>query len=172
MKHGVTTHVQYWAPFDMYKFVTSAFVIERDTNKSLPLAVLAVGGSGSLGLSTNSSQTQTENNFTYVAQGRQTTVQVESRTISAQTTRSEIVMVFTCYLFMANWAMTVFSWYTASLVVKNREEIKDGAAFFPLTVILTIPAIRALYGGSPPFGIFLGTHMHRPAPLPGIDMTF
>ena len=66
-------------------------------------------------------------------------------------------------MFTINWVLTFCSVAIALVVLRRRGEVKDGVAFLPVTVILSIPTIRSLYVGSPPFGISLGTRQNRPA---------
>ena len=43
----------------------------------------------------------------------------------------------------------------------RREGVNDTVLLLPVTLVLVIPALRRLYPGSPPFGIYLG---RSPAP--------
>jgi len=57
---------------------------------------------------------------------------------------------------MLNWALTVLVVYiTVAVMVSRKKEAGEGVLLIPLTIILTIPALRAMFVGSPPFGILL-----------------
>ena len=77
--------------------------------------------------------------------------------------RSLLVRAFTLCLLIINSALTIGSAYVTLLAVTRRERVNDAVFFFPVTVVLTIPALRGLYPGSPPFGIYLGRSL---APRP------
>ena len=59
-------------------------------------------------------------------------------------------------LALINSALTISSAYITLLVVVRREKMNDSFLVLPVTVVLTIPALRGLHVGSPPFGIYLG----------------
>ena len=164
MEHRTTTGKQYLAPFDGYSFMASAFIVERATNKSLPIAVFAVGDAGPADFTTTSVDTPTRNNFTYDTEDGPATVEVESHTISAKVRHSLRARTLTFSMFAINWVLTLCSMAVALIVFRRQGEVKDGVAFLPITVILSIPTIRSLYVGSPPFGIVLGTCQNRPTP--------
>ena len=71
-------------------------------------------------------------------------------------------------MFAINWVLTLCSVAIALVVYRRRGEVKDGVALLPITVILTIPTIRGLYVGSPPFGIDFGAYQNYPTRLPRI----
>ena len=94
------------------------------------------------------------NNFTYDAEGGQATAEVKSYTIFAGIGRSVPARGLTYSMFTINWILTLSSIITTSIMFNREGEM--AMALLPITVILTIPAIRNLYVGSPPFGIYLG----------------
>lgn len=159
-------------PFDHYHFTASAFAIEKATNKSIPLAIFAVNdtGPGDFSDFTASSETvPTKSNFfTYNATGAPTTIMVESNTTYVTVKHSIRARVLTLSMFAINWVLTLCS-VAIALTVVIKEESMDGFAYLPVTIILSIPAVRILYIGSPPFGIHLGKHRNYAAPLPPID---
>ena len=172
MEHRTTIGKQYLTPFDGYRLTAFAFVIERATNKSLPIATFAVGDAGPADFTTTSVDTPTRNNFTYDTEDGPATVEVESHTISAKVRHSLRSRTLTFSMFAINWVLTLCSVAIALVVLRRRGEVKDGVAFLPITVILSIPTIRSLYVGSPPFGILLGTHQNHPALFQRVDTAF
>lgn len=157
-----------------YGFTAFVFAVESATNKSIPITGFAVGDSnnGPLDFTTTSVDVQTTNNFTYDTKDGLVTVQVESRTLTATVKHSSPARALTFSMFAINWVLTLGSVAIALIVFKRRGDVKDGVAFLPITVILSIPTIRGLYVGSPPFGILIGMHQNRPAPLPRVDIAF
>jgi hypothetical protein len=107
---------------------------------------------------TSSVDTETTSNYTYDSGTGPTTVVVESRVLKATVERSMLAKAFTMCMLTVNWALTAGSVYITLVVANKRvtQRVTDAVPLVPVTVILTIPAIRALYVGSPPFGIFLG----------------
>ena len=146
------------------------FVIEKATNKSVPVTAFAVGDIGPADLTTTSVEVPTTNQFTYEADDGQNTVEVESRTIFAQVEYSTRARALTFTMFVINWILTLCSVAIALAVFSRRGRVKDGVALLPVTIILSTPTIRGLYVGSPPFGIFLGMHrtLHT-APIQSIN---
>ena len=56
-------------------------------------------------------------------------------------------------ILVLNWALTVMVVYITTIALFSTEsQIADGIAALPITVILTLPALRALFLDSPPFG--------------------
>jgi len=173
MGHRTTTVRQYATPFDLYGFTMFAFVVESATNKSVPFAVFAVGDSGPVDLTTISVEEETRINFTYVTEDGPTTVEVESLTILAKVVHTTRAVALTVSMFIINWVMSLCSVAIAFIVFRRRGgEVTDGVAFLPITVTLSIPTIRSLYVGSPPFGILLGTHQNRQLPVQGLTWPF
>ena len=173
-EHRMIPKDQNFIPLDQYSFTTFTFIIESSTNKSIPITLFAVGDSvdGPVDFTTSSSEVETRNNFTYSTEGGPVTVEVESRTMLATTRRSKNARALTFSMFAINWILTLGSVAIALVVFRRRGEVKDGVAFLPVTIILSIPTIRSLYVGSLPFGIDLGMHQNLPDPLPMIDTAF
>ena len=59
--------------------------------------------------------------------------------------RSPLAQAFTTCLLIIGWA-----------VYFRKEKPSDAILLFPLAVVVTIPTLRGLYVGLPPFGIFIG----------------
>ena len=156
---GVNHYLDYVSqetvPFDAYVLKTFVFVIERATNKSVPILRFAAGeGPDDFVLSYTGGQTK--NTWTYDPGTGPTTVVVESSWIEITVKRSQLARAFTVCLLLANAALTAGSVYVTLLVIVRREAVNDALLLLPVSTILTIPALRGLYVGSPPFGIYLG----------------
>ena len=159
---------------DRYNFTTFVFAVESATNKSIPIAGFAVGDSdiGPPDFTTTSVDVRTTNNFTYNTEDGPVTVQVESRSLTATVRHSSPARALTFSMFAINWILTLGSVAIALIVLKRQGGLKDGVAFLPITVILSIPAIRGLYVGSPPLGILIGMRQILPALPPRADIAF
>ena len=168
MEHKILTGNQYSTPFDKYTFTAFAFVVERATNKSIPITIFAVGDSAPGDFTTTSVEVQATSNFTYDTNNGPITTEVESYTMSAAVTSSTRARILTFSMFLINWALTISSAVIALVVYSRDGDVKDGVSLLPITVITAIPAIRSLYASSPPFGVALGAYQNRPAPLPRI----
>jgi hypothetical protein len=161
---------EYFAPEDQYSFTSFAFTIDKATNESIQTAQFTVVDWGTGDFSTAVGGVPTTNQFTSQAAGGPTTVQVESHTLYVS--RSTRARALTYSMFGINWVLTLCSIITTSLTFDRERKVKDMIALLPITFILAIPTIRSLYVGSPPFGIRLGAHRNRAAPLQRIDIVF
>jgi len=141
-------------PFDAYSFSILVFVIEKETNKSVPIVTLAAGQApDNFDVSSTSVETTT---YTYDSEAGLTMIDVDFRTIRIQVKRSRSAQALTMCLFLANWALTAGSICIVLVAIFKREETNDADLLLPVVTILIIPAPRSLYPGSPPFGIFIG----------------
>ena len=154
--HDLDAHTWDLAPFDVYSFDLNLFAIEKATNKSLDIYASLFGGGGVSGFNFLSIEKRIETTrITELEIGR-TIVGVKSSWLSTVVKRSWLVKAFTVLLLITNSALSICSAYVTLLAVTRREKMNDAVLFFPVTAILTIPALRYLYPGSPPFGIYLG----------------
>jgi len=141
--------------FDVYSFSVLAFVIEKETNRSVPIVTLAAGQAPD-NFHVSSTEVETTTTYTYDSEAGPTTIDVDSRTIRIQVKRSRSAQALTMCLFLVNWALATGSIYIVLFTIFRREEINEAVLLFPVVTILIIPAPRSLYPGSPPFGIFIG----------------
>ena len=157
-EHRVETDSTFWSPIHQYEFITFVFVVERATNKSVPITMFGVGEVEFGDLTTTSLEVSTTNQFTYGANDSQNTTEVESRTIFAQVKYSIRARMITFAMLILNYLLASLSVVITVIVVVQRERVKDSVALLPVTIVLSIPAIRCLYVGSPPFGIYIGAY--------------
>lgn len=173
MEYGIDPGDQYYTPFHRYKFTALAFVVEKATNKSVPIVTFAAGDPGPGDFTTTSVMHPTLNKFTYDIGGGPTTVDINSTTIITTVRHSNRARALTISMFAINWILTICSVAIALIVLRRRGGVKDGVALLPVTVILSIPTIRSLYVGPAPFGIYLGTHQNfRGTPPQRVDTPF
>jgi len=142
-------------PFDVYYLNALAFVIEKATNRSVPIITFATG-EGAENFVVSSIQTQAKNNYTYNPGTGPTTVEVESSLVFITVKRSKLAQAFTVCLLLVNTALAICATYITLLVIVRRDGMNDGVLLLPVTIVLTIPTLRGLFVGSPPFGIYLG----------------
>ena len=142
-------------PFDVYSISALVFVIERETNASLPIITFEAA-EGTSGFSISSVASPKNSSWTYDPGTGPSTVVVDSSLINITVKRSRLAQAFTLSLLIINSALTVGSAYITFLSLVRREAVNDSVLLLPVTVVLVIPALRALYPGAPPFGIYLG----------------
>ena len=142
-------------PFDTYSLSALMIVIEKATNKSVPIITFAAG-EGPDNFVVSSYDMWTKSNYTYDSGTGPTTVEVDSSVIQIGVKRSQLAQAFTMCLLIVSSALTIGSIYLMFLVIFGREGVDNAVLLLPVTIILTIPALRSLYPGSPPFGIYVG----------------
>ena len=142
-------------PFDTYYLTVLAFVIEKATNKSVPIITFSAG-EGPNGFLVSSSEEQVKSNYTYDSGTGSTTVEVESHVVQIDVGRSKLARAFTMCLLLVDSGLAVGSTYVMLLVFFKRDGLDSTVLLLPVTIVLTIPALRGLYPGSPPFGIYIG----------------
>ena len=148
---------QYYVPDDCYSISASIFVIDRETNGSVPLQFL-ISDSGAGDFGGESIVLDTVTDFTRIVGDQLATTVVASYTLLVAITRSKRTREITYFIFSVNWLLSVCSIITTAFIFRRREKLRDAVALIPLTLILTIPTIRGLYPGNPPFGVYIGTH--------------
>ena len=142
------------APYDDYVLDIEAFVIDPATNQSLPILKFSAADPTDNFYADNQVEWDTENTFN----GER----VPSRHFQMRVKRSCLSRAFTMALLIVNWSLTVGCLRITLVSVVGHEELGEGTLLLPITVILTIPALRGLYVGSPPFGEHLEKHTYVP----------
>ena len=160
---------QYYAPEDWYSCTLLTFFIDKDTNTSPPIAMVEFINSGPGDFSASLTWNWSRNNFTYNTAGGPATVEVQSIVLFPTISRSKRGKALTYSMLTVNWVLTACSMITTSAMLSWGVVVKDGIALLPVTVILSIPAIRNLYAGSPPLGIYLGTRHNYSVSPPRIE---
>ena len=142
-------------PFDAYSLSALVIVIDKATNRSVPIITIAAG-EGPDNFAVSSYDVRARSNYTYDPGTGPTTVEVDSRVVRIKVKRSQLAQAFTMWLLIVSSALTVGSIYLTLLVIFGGEGVDNAVLLLPVTIILTIPALRSLYPGSPPFGIYFG----------------
>ena len=156
MTHKIFYSYPNAVPFDEYTFSASGFMIEKATNKSLPIAILTATGSRNNFVISSGTWIPTKNNFTYDSGTGPITVEVDSGWMEFEAKRSQFTRAFTMCLFLINWALTIGSIHITLLVVFGGEKMDSAVLLLPITIVLIIPTLRGLYVGSPPYGVYIG----------------
>ena len=156
VNHNIDYPYPDMAPFDTYWFGSSAFVVEKATNRSLPIVSFSAGETADNFVISSYVGFPTKNNFTYDSGTGPTTVEVESHWTGFKARRSRSAQGFTLCLFIINWALTIGSIYITLFVVLGRQKMDVAVLLLPVIIVLIIPSIRNLYVGSPESGVFIG----------------
>ncbi|THG99209.1 hypothetical protein EW026_g3087 [Hermanssonia centrifuga] len=135
---------QYGYPFDGYQLDTTFTAIDHETNQSLPILVLRAIDATDNFFPTlrydSATEAEDENGATIL-----------TRTMEFALARTGFAKTYVLSLFIVNWALTaVVAFITVSAGVGR--PVQDSILVLPLSVIITIPALRALWDGAPAFG--------------------
>lgn len=135
---------QYAYPFDTYFLDTSFIAINSDTNASIPILSL--------------SPVDSTNNFApYIVDDGSTVILDKNgnstlgRYMRMQFRRTVLTQVFVVTLFSVNWALTGVVLYI-TISANDGKDVNESILVLPLSVIVTIPSLRALWVGAPAFG--------------------
>jgi len=156
VEHLLDEYDEYMAPFDAFYLNVFAFAIEKATNWSIPIVTLTNGDVPN-GFAVYFTEQRLWSNYTYNPGTGPITIEAQASMAYIEARRSQPVQALTMCLLIINWALTISSVYITLVVVFGREVKSDTIPLLPVTNILTIPTLRNLYGGSPPFGIFIDT---------------
>ena len=167
--YSVIAGEQYNTPHDRYDFTAFAFVINPATNFSVPVVNFTVGDTGTGYYITTSRMATSRTNFTFQDPNSNETFSslIGSYTTYATVRRTRRAKALTFLMFTINWLLTLCT-LAITAIVATKRVVKDSVALLPVSVILSVPNIRALYIGSPPFGIYYGTHRNRTTPFEGL----
>ena len=156
LNHNIDWLAPGMAPFDIYYLAVVAFAVERATNKSVPIIKFATEEAPD-NFAISSFDIPAIGAYNYTPGTAPTPVGSPSVVVKITVTRSLLARAFTVCLLLVNLALPLGSSYITFIVFVRREEgVHDGVLLLPVTIILTIPALRNLFVGSPPFGIYLG----------------
>ena len=155
VNHNIDSIAGGMVPFENYSLSVLAFVIEKKTNKSIPIIAFVASGRPD-NFIIKSTEWRTKSNYTYESGGRSTLGEVESSVVRVTAKRLALAQAFTMCVLFVNSALAIGSAYVTLLVIFRREGVNDTVFLLPVTIVLTIPALRSLYVGSLPFGIYLG----------------
>ncbi len=134
---------QYAYPFDTYIVDTSFVALSSDTNQSLPIIALSPADS-------------TDNFSPYIIQQWSTRInitgtEVDGRYVQMGFRRTILSQFFVVVLFVVNWGLTLVVLFI-TIAATDGQKVDVSILILPVTVILTIPALRALWVGAPAFG--------------------
>ena len=168
VNHSIDYPLPDMVPFDKYYFFASVFAIDKRTNGSVPVVTFAAGDAAE-NIVLSSIDLNTTSTFTYGSGTEQESVEVESRVIQIEAKRSQLAKAFTICLFFINWALAIVSMNITLLVLKKKK-VDTAILALPVTIVITIPTLRGLYIGSPPFGVYIGKFLALDL-SPGTDAT-
>ena len=154
-KRGYTE--QLVIPFDRYTLRAFAIAIDPATNNSVYIARFMVASP--LGNFVVVSHDIAASELANASDNGRVTPHTESRVLSAEIRRSTIAQIFTLSLALVNWMLTIGTVYVTTLIASGKMEANDAAAALPISMLLTIPGIRALYTESPNLVASLGAFL-------------
>lgn len=146
-------------PFDSYALRALATAIDPTTNRSVHIARFMV--TGSVGSFVVLSRDTDVSESTYnLGKGRLAS-RAGSRVLDVEIKRSKISRTFMLSLALLNWLLVIGSVHITALVASGKIEASNGLALLPFSIMVTIPAVRALYAEPPSLSTSLGT-LHIP----------
>ena len=150
-------------PFDRYTLRAFAAAIDPATNLSVYISRFVIATP--LGTFEILSHDMDTSEPTYNPGNASITPYFVLRVLSAEIKRSTISRTFTISLALFNCLLTIGMVYVTVLVVLGEIEANNAVAFMPFSMMLTVPAVRALYAEPPSFAASLGRlRTRRPAP--------
>ena len=162
-KRGYTE--QLMIPFDRYSLRIFAAAIDPATNRSVHIVQFAVASP--LGSFVILSHDVDASQPTYIPGNGPFTPHPGSHMLNAEIRRSAIAQTFMISLALINWLLTIGSVYITVLVMSGKMEADHPVAALPFSMMLTIPAVRAIYAEPPSLSTSLGTFcIYRPMFFP------
>lgn len=136
-------------PFDGYQMEVTFVARDHDTSDALPiLGARIISSTNNMNFFLHYDRATEQRNATT---GETST----SRTMELALGRNGFTKAFVVTLFIVNWALTVVCAYiTISALVGIA--LSESIVVLPVSVILTIPTLRALWIDAPGFGLLLG----------------
>jgi len=142
-------------PFDSYTLRALATAIDPTTNRSLHIVQFMVtGAAGSFVVFSH--DTDVSESTYNLGKGR-LAPDAESRALDVEIKRSKISRTFMISLALLNWVLVIGSVHITALVASGKMEANNGLALLPFSIMVTIPAVRALYAEPPSLSASLGT---------------
>ncbi|KAH8833326.1 hypothetical protein DL96DRAFT_1552302 [Flagelloscypha sp. PMI_526] len=155
---GANKHViglDFFYPFTRYELTHNFLVIDSSTNTSIPVlnAAIVTASDSYIPYKTRSSE--------FAGSGFKipwSTNGAKAETYSAKLsfTLSTIAKFFSVALFTINWSLALLVLFMTVLFLVRIGQVGGGlpesVMVVPVTIIVTIPALRALFIGNPPFG--------------------
>lgn len=134
---------QYAYPFDTYFLDSIVVVRDSDTNESLPILTYYPVDS------TNNFSPSVQQDWATVTMSNGTVT--HSRFMRMHFVRTAFTQFFVMSLFIVNWALTGIVLYI-TISANEGNDVGESILLLPLSVIVTIPGLRALWVGAPVFG--------------------
>ncbi|KAI0082697.1 hypothetical protein K474DRAFT_1767480 [Panus rudis PR-1116 ss-1] len=139
---------QFAYPFDGYQMETSFIARNSDTQEILPILAIRIVSS------TDNMDTKIRFDIPTNTRNATSGEAIPARTMEMAFARNGFTKAFVVTLWIVNWALTaVCAYITISACVGV--EVTEGILVLPVSVILTIPSLRALWIGAPGFGLLL-----------------
>ncbi|GJE87189.1 hypothetical protein PsYK624_032720 [Phanerochaete sordida] len=137
---------QYAYPFDTYYLGSSVIARNAATNESLPVLTYHPVDS-----TNNFAPFIVDDSATFTSSNGSTTL---GHYMRIEFSRTAFTQFFVMSLFLVNWALTAVVLYI-TLSANEGNDVGESILLLPLSVIVTIPGLRALWVGAPAFGLLL-----------------
>jgi hypothetical protein len=132
------TDAQFNFPFDSYVLQTVFIAVDSTTNNSVPIIRLTPVDSGQ-------SFAPVFDDFATQSLFNQST-NVTSRSVELTLTRAIPVKALAILVVVLNWLLTWTVVFVTVVAFLRTDKMSDGLLLLPITVILTLPSLRALIG--------------------------
>lgn len=130
-------------PFDTYQMTTVFAAFDNNTGEVLPIINLAP-------IEQANNLVPRHHDVPATVLGPNGTM-VMARSSHVSFDRPALLMSFVVILFVVNWALTAAVVYVLILVGWGRD-VSEGVLVLPISVIIMLPALRALWVDAPLFG--------------------
>lgn len=139
---------QYSYPFETYYLSTNFIALSSDTNASLPILSLSPLDSTDSFWPALVTQHATVINATSAGA---TDSPAPGRHVRIMFRRTTLTQFFVIAMLAVNWGLTLVVVYI-TVSAANGREVSESILVLPLSVILTIPSLRALWVDAPTLG--------------------
>ncbi|KAI0743839.1 hypothetical protein C8Q80DRAFT_1183428, partial [Daedaleopsis nitida] len=136
---------QYAYPFDTYELDTFFRALTPDSGIDVPILFLRIADA------TNSFVATLEKDADVTTRSINNSTTTRARAVQYAFHRPALSQIFVVVLFVVNWLLTAVVLYIAVSAWEGLP-MSEGVLVLPLSVILTIPALRALWVDAPAFG--------------------
>jgi hypothetical protein len=137
-------NAQFGFPWDQYHVTTSFIAVNHESNATLPIVAI-VPSEAAGGLFTDYSTYHTKSYFNGTAD-------IPGQSVFFMLRRTFVVKTFVMTIFLVNWMLVAMIMFITVVAFCGKRQMPEGLLLLPVTIILTVPSLRALMVDSPAFG--------------------
>lgn len=141
---SIDMNPEYRFPWDTYRLTTVFVAVNHTNNATLPILKLALVDSAN-DFSPSFTDLGSKSHFNG-------TTDTPSRTVILILARALSVKVFNVMIFIMNWLLAVTILFITIVALFGKKKMPEVVLLLPVTVILTVPSLRALMVDSPASG--------------------